>query len=285
MNSGDRSVVPNSVQFGVGQSSQAIDAHYYNITDAESWPVAGLLVLLDGKGQPVRAELHLYDELPSHVQEGAVRQSREVLRGRYPGDFSLPLRVLQTSQMRDAVEVRLGDGELRPAGDKRRPPVPLFAVLGTAAVVTIVVIAAWALRGSQVSAPIDLAGSNGARTPVVAVQETESAQTTASEDQVVEAGPQSAMSQSRNARPDLSVGMRVAIVPGLRLTLRSEPGAEAGVPLGYMMDDDTAVIVGGPELTEGVTDMIVWWLVSLDDGTEAWAAANTSDQTLLIPAQ
>jgi hypothetical protein len=78
--------------------------------------------------------------------------------------------------------------------------------------------------------------------------------------------------------------MRVAIVPGLRLALRSEPGAEAGVVVGDMVDGEEATVIGGPRMTQGDSDTIVWWLVQLDDGTQAWAAANTSQQTLLVPA-
>jgi hypothetical protein len=89
---------------------------------------------------------------------------------------------------------------------------------------------------------------------------------------------------SRNARAELGIGMRVAIVPGLALKLRSEPGAEAGVEVGSMVDGEVATIIGGPRLTQGDTDTIVWWLVQLDDGTQAWAAANTSQYTLLVPA-
>lgn len=277
--------VRNDLQSSAGLSSQAIDAHYFNIVDAEAWPVAGLLVLLDGQGQPVRAELHLYEELPSHTQEAAVRQSRDVLQGQYESEAFLSLRVLQTSQMRDAVDVRLGGGTAPPSRPKSRLPVPLFAILGTVAVIAVVVIVALALRGSQGSPSTEPVESSDQAPDAIVIQSVGGAELTANGRQAAAAEPQVELPRSINARPDLRIGMRVVIVPGLRLTLRSEPGAEAGVPLGYMMDDDTAVIVSGPQLSEGTSDTIVWWLVSLDDGTEAWAAANTSDQTLLIPAQ
>jgi hypothetical protein len=78
--------------------------------------------------------------------------------------------------------------------------------------------------------------------------------------------------------------MRIAIVPGLQLALRSEPGADAGEVVGSMSDGEEATIIGGPRMTQGDSDTIVWWLVQLDDGAQAWAAANTSQQTLLVPA-
>ena len=55
--------------------------------------------------------------------------------------------------------------------------------------------------------------------------------------------------------------------------------------LGVMTEGMVATIIEGPEYTRGDTDTIVWWMVELADGTEAWAAANTSQQTLLMPAE
>jgi hypothetical protein len=90
---------------------------------------------------------------------------------------------------------------------------------------------------------------------------------------------------SRNARSDLGIGVRVQVVPGLRVALRSQPSAEVGVTVGEMTDGDVATILAGPEYTQGDTDTIVWWYVNLPNGTEAWVAANTSTQTLLMPAE
>jgi hypothetical protein len=94
---------------------------------------------------------------------------------------------------------------------------------------------------------------------------------------------QGELPKSRNARDDLGIGMRVTIVPGLQLALRSQPGADAGIVVGVMRDGQAALIIGGPHMTQGDSDTIVWWLVELEDGTQAWAAANTSQQTLLMP--
>ncbi len=95
----------------------------------------------------------------------------------------------------------------------------------------------------------------------------------------------SALPPSANAHPDLTHGMRVRIKDGLRLVLRSEPGATAGEPLGYMQDGQEAEIISGPVMLPGNSDTIVWWQVRIDnDGTIAWAAANTSELMLLEPA-
>src|SRR3954467_13795597 len=98
------------------QHHLAISAHYYDITDIESWPIAGLLVMLDGQGQPVRAELHLYDDLEPQVQEAAIRQARVVLQDSYLGGQPVPVRILETLQVREEMLVRLPPVGTRPAG-------------------------------------------------------------------------------------------------------------------------------------------------------------------------
>ena len=215
-----------------------------------------------------------------------MRQSRQVLQAQYAADTIVPLRVLMNTQMRDAIDVRL-DINGAPVRAKRRASKPLFAAIGAALALSLILLAVFALRGSPLASPEELLPAGGffenGASPAGQVR------TLAAGQSAERAGSEGDMAAldlppSVNAREDLRIGTRVAIVPGLRLTLRSEPGAELGVPLGYMMDNDTAVIVGGPRMTEGTTDTIVWWLVNLDDGTEAWAAANTSDKTLLIPA-
>jgi hypothetical protein len=290
----------STVQMGAsraaaGQQSQAIDAQYYNITDIQSWPIAGLLVLLDGAGQPVRAELHLYDDLASHVQEAAVRQARMILQERYVGSASVPLRILETQQMREALDVRLATPSERPVPRTPRSWTPVALAAGGILAVALLVwgVVAWAGSGSSQTSSV---GED---------QSVESAEQAAVEEAAIVEGDVAAaepaevsgvvgtdagvaldetLPTSRNARPDLGIGMRIAIIPGLQLALRSEPGAEAGTVVGSMSDGEQATIIGGPRLTRGESDTIVWWLVQLADGTQAWAAANTSQQTLLVPA-
>lgn len=289
---------PNTPHF------QAIDAHYFNITDIQAWPIAGLLVLLDGKGQPVRAELHLYDELPSHVQEAAVRQSRLVLQEGYVGLDPVPLRILETQQLREAMDVRLAPpGERMPAAKPVRWQPYALGGLALAAVAALIWLALLFFRpagGEVAGAPQPAAGQPEASAPAQAGLQARAADAGVAVSDVVlisgdgagvgaaagdaEAVEPGDLPPSRNARADLGIGMRVAIVPGLMLTLRSEPGADAGEAVGSMVDGEAATIIGGPRLTRGDSDTIVWWLVQLDDGTQAWAAANTSQYTLLIPA-
>jgi hypothetical protein len=76
----------------------------------------------------------------------------------------------------------------------------------------------------------------------------------------------------------------VRIRAGLQVALRTEAGANAGEVLGAMQGGDEATIINGPIWLEGNSDTIVWWFVRLDDGTEAWVSANTSELTVLEPA-
>jgi hypothetical protein len=280
-----------------------INAHYYDITDIESWPVAGLLVLLDGQSQPVRAELHLYDDLEPHVQEAAIRQARLVLQERYVGGVPVPVRILDTLPVREEMLVRLPPLGARPLGHSlpRSLVMPKLPgrwrpqwIMGAGAVALIILI--WVM--------LALLGRGEAKDDLAAITNTPESASKPSW-QVVEAAPttitlEAATTEnvaasallngadlpvSRNARGDLGIGVRVQVVPGLRLALRSEPGADRGMVVGDMSEGEIATIVGGPEFTQGDSDTIVWWFVTLANSTQAWAPANTSQQTLLMPAE
>lgn len=276
-----------------------IQSHYFDITDLESWPIAGLLVMLDGQGHPVRAELHLYDVLEAHVQDAAIRQARLVLQEQYLGGAPVPIRILETFQVREEMVVHLP-----PVGARamRVPSAPTFrsvprqwrqygmiggAILGVLLLVWLViglVNGGRADDGGDVAATTSEAGG-----PVQSQPINESASNQDGIDTVPVVATEVAASSSglpisRNARGDLRIGMRVQSVPGLRVALRSEPGIDTGSTIGELAEGDTAIIVGGPEYRQGDFDTIVWWFVELPNGTSAWAAANTSEQTLLIPA-
>jgi len=277
------------------QHHLAISAHYYDITDIESWPIAGLLVMLDGQGQPVRAELHLYDDLEPQVQEAAIRQARVVLQDSYLGGQPVPVRILETLQVREEMLVRLPPVGTRPSGTpllnwKWRP----YGMIGAAILVLVALI--WVIS-ALIGAGRGRGESATATSTPVSVSQT-------SEQQAATATPSGAdgdtnasdaattapvnpldLPASRNARGDLGIGVKVKVVPGLRIALRSEPGADRGIVVGELTDNDVATIVGGPEYSAGDSDTIVWWFVTLSNTTQAWAAANTSTQTLLMPAQ
>ncbi len=263
------------------QHYQAIAADYYDITDVEEWPVAGLLVLLDRTRQPVRAELHLYDNLPAHLEEAATRQARLVLQDHYLGGDPVPLRILETIQVREEMEVRLPPVGARPLPIRlerwRTPAAAGVAALALAALIWIGV-AQMQSRGARQPAQSPTAGAT--REAAAATSGAASAEPTPIIPGVPDGGD---LPTSRNAQPELRIGVQVQMTPGLQLALRSQPGADAGEIIGTMGAGDVATIVGGPRMTAGDSDTIVWWYVELDDGTQAWAAANTSQQTLLVP--
>jgi hypothetical protein len=207
-----------------------------------------------------------------------------VLQEHYVGGDPLPLRILTTLQMREAMDVRLPAAAVREVEPKRPPWWGIGAAVAGVALVALLI---WGLSNFLRSG----AEAEGEETPAAsqdtgeqASVEGDTATQQSSEQEGDAPAQQSDLPPSRNARSELGIGMRVQIVPGLSLVLRSEPGADAGSEVGYMADGSQAQIVAGPQMTQGDSDTIVWWLVQLDDGTQAWAAANTSQQTLLIPA-
>jgi hypothetical protein len=278
-----------------------INANYYDITDIESWPIAGLMVLLDGQAQPVRAELHLYDDLDEHTQEAAIRQARLVLQERYLGGAPVPVRILETLQVREEMLVRLPPVGARPLSVQnlawRWRPHGMIAAAALAFVVLTLVVSALigALRDEPelaTTAETPASASEGAGQVVADVPTAVGGEVAAETEGVAGTGSvadtpatNANLPVSRNARSDLGIGVQVQVVPGLRIALRSEAGADSGIVVGELGEGIVATIVGGPEYTQGDTDTIVWWLVDLPDGTQAWAAANTSQQTLLMPAQ
>ena len=279
---------------------QAIDAHYFNITDADSWPIAGLLVLLDGRRQAVRAELHVDDGVTDPVQEAAVRQARLVLQERYWGAEPLPLRVLAGRQSGEPIKIHLPSSELqgRTGFDLLHGWRP--AAIGSVAVVIVLIwigLAVFVRQGGRRSEVAAVAGkpavsssmAMGAPAATDASHQVVRAETGATAD--VSAGAAQAGAPAVNLPPsqfankELGIGVKVQIVKGLKLSLRSEAGPNAGQIVGYLASGQQATVIDGPVTTQGDADTIVWWYVRLNDGTEAWAAANTSHQTLLVPVQ
>jgi hypothetical protein len=264
---------------------QPIAADYYNITNASGAPVAGLLVLMDRRQRPVRAELHLHDTTVGASQELAQRQAHLLISDRYSGERALPLNVLRTQMEEERLSVPLSAPP---------PPsnIPIWLKPATLALLALLIFGAtgWFLNdlftgtaerpaisapaaqdqtdppadtateaGDETSAPVAASGSDGTR-----IFET------------------NALPPSRNALP-LDIDQRVRIRPGFQVALRTEAGASAGAVLGSMQGGDQATIINGPIWLEGNSDTIVWWYIRLDNGIEAWVAANTSELTLLEP--
>lgn len=280
---------------------QAINATYFNITDVRGWPVAGLLLFQDRSGKPIRAELHLDDRTPDHVEDTAIRQSHRLLSQRYSGEEDLELQVVRTYHAGDPMRVPLmGTGLVHE--EESGSPIPWMAIAAVVAALFVIVALVWAgltfFRGTDAAPPSSSAesapgldqsaagGVEGSNSSDNVVSQADAAADSAS----TLGGAGSTVCQSnglpisKNARDDLVIGQRVRIQPGFQLTLRSQPGAEAGEGVGYMQNEEQATILDGPACTQGDSDSIVWWYLKLDSGPEAWGAANTSQFTLLVPA-
>jgi hypothetical protein len=263
---------------------QPIAADYYNITNASGAPLAGLLVLMDRRQRPVRAELHLHDTTVGASQELAQRQAHLLISDRYSGERALPLNVLRTQMEEERLSVPLS---APPPPSK----IPAWLKPATVALLALLIFGAtgWFLNDlftgtespainapaaqDQPGPPADTATEAGDETSVSAV-------TSASEGtRIFETN---ALPSSRNALP-LDIDQRVRIRPGFQVALRTEAGASAGDVLGSMQGGEQATIINGPIWLEGNSDTIVWWYIRLDNGVEAWVAANTSELTLLEP--
>jgi hypothetical protein len=218
-----------------------------------------------------------------------------VLQDSYQGGQPVPVRILETLQVREEMLVRLPPVGTRPAiapivNWKWRP----YGMIGAAILILVALI--WVIsaligagrRGSEIatatSTPVGISQTSTQEPDAATPSEAESEAAAPATATIAPANP-SDFPPSRNARSDLGIGVKVKVVPGLRIALRSEPGADRGIVVGELSDNDIATIVGGPQYSAGDSDTIVWWFVTLSNSTQAWAAANTSQQTLLVPAQ
>ncbi|MCB0084468.1 MAG: hypothetical protein KDE47_26185 [Caldilineaceae bacterium] len=281
---------------------KAIDATYYNITNVDGWPIAGLLVLLDSGGHAVRAELQFADGIDEQQQDIALRQGKSLLQRRYAramaNTSTLELRVLETYQYKESLHIQLpisitdtSEGYFNWLHGIRWPYWAAGAALLFALIVGIITLPTL-LRGTGTTGVVEVTPAVGQSEQAVEGQAATTDQSAAVVPAVqpeVHVDPfvsqTNNLPTSTNANPNLAVGMRVRIRPTYALSLRSEPGATAGRELGHMKDGEEALIIGGPYWLEGNSDTIVWWYVQLDNGVEAWAAANTSELTLLEPVQ
>lgn len=257
---------------------QAVQAEYYTIVDAEEWPIAGLVVLMDRRKQPVRAELHLYEELADHRNEFALRQSQQIINERYYNAEPIQLQVMQSYAWRETLKVRTSAEPIPQASD------PLafvqqywqYILAGSALLVLIALI--WAVSaffrsGTDTVAPIDTTAEQTA-TPAAA---------DAAAPAPVSGAPaqDNGLPASRNADPNLAVGKRMRVAAGIEgVSFVSEPGPDKSKEIGHFAAGDEVTIIGGPVLLQGDRDTIVWWQVQSDAGQQGWVPANTSDWTL-----
>ncbi len=257
---------------------QAIDGAYYNITDSSGAPLAGLLVLMDRKKRPVRAELHLHESTTGAFYDQAVRQAQLLVADRYFGPEQLPLIVLYARLAQDRIPVTL---------QAPPPPSGLPGWRRPAALALLALIIFGAL-GWFLNDWVGGTSSSGSTQPAAlapaqpAAEEAAPAQPVAEEPEgrIFETN---GLPASRNALP-LDLGQKVQLKAGIQgITLRTLAGASAGEVIGYLEPSMQATLINGPIWLQGNSDTIVWWFVRTDSGIEAWAPANTSEFTLLEP--
>lgn len=273
-----------SYRSSISSQLQAVQADYYTIVDAEEWPIAGLIVLVDGRKQPVRGELHLYEELADHRNEFALRQAQIVINERYYSAEPIQLQVLQSYAWRETLQVRTS-GE--PIQNTVVDPMEFvqqywqYILAGSAALVLIALI--WAITA--------FFRSPGEETPTTA-----DTTTTETQAAVATTAPAAAPTQivaqtndlpaSRNADPSLAVGQRAQVLSNVGgVSVVSEPSPDQSKVIGHLSPGDQVQIVNGPVLKQGDSDTIVWWFVRLDSGQEGWIPANISNMALLGLAQ
>jgi len=243
---------------------QGIRADYYNLTDVKGAPLAGMLVLMDRCGRPVRAEVHMNDTDPDSLYEIALRQANHLITDRYRSDRSIRLYPLLVRLDHDPLALELK----APTQDTRRVPRWFFSMVGGVLVLFLALGGGWFLNewltGNADSNPLP------ARVLVDSSNSQISFET-------------NGLPPSRNAIP-MEVGNRVRFLSGYSTPIRTEPGVGAGEIAGDLQNVDSMTLINGPVWLPGNSDTIVWWYVQLDDGTEGWVPANTSELTLLEPA-
>jgi len=251
---------------------QGIRADYYNLTDLQGQPLAGLLVLMDRRGRAVRAEIHMNNNTADALYEIALRQSLRLIEDRYKSDRPVRLYPLRMQLNSDPLSVQ-PRGSAPTAGIAPAPASgnPLLLV-GALFLAISALFSGWFLNEwlsgdltrSGTPASISAGASSGAAGPDVLIVET------------------NGLPPSRNAIP-MNVGDRIRLLPEYKISLRSEAGAQAGVIVTHLQDADPMTILNGPIWLEGNSDTIVWWYVRVDSGAEGWVPANTSELTLLEP--
>ncbi|MCB0063173.1 MAG: hypothetical protein KDE19_13710 [Caldilineaceae bacterium] len=268
--------------------AKSVNADYYAIVDTEDWPIAGLVVLVDRRRQAVRAELHLYED-GERQNEYALHQAQAIVKHQYQSTDPVQLQVMQSYPYGEVLDIRTA--ATAPVRSTQTDVMAIFQeywqyILGAAALI-ILILFIWLIT-SFFRSP-DTADTQVTDVPAqtVAEQGQTAADSAAPADAAVATtapvvGEQTnGLAPSINADPNLAIGKRARVQPGITVSLVSEPVPDQSLVVGFWEAGEEGVLIDGPVRKQGNTDTIVWWRVRLDDGTEAWAPANTSEATLL----
>ncbi|MEA3336990.1 MAG: polysaccharide deacetylase family protein [Chloroflexota bacterium] len=96
-----------------------INADYFELEDPSGLSLAGLLVLLDRNGRPLRADLYVAADVPNSDVNESVHQARQLLDQRYapPVGETLPLYVLRAN-LHDVINIAVSPGQPAPLQDE-----------------------------------------------------------------------------------------------------------------------------------------------------------------------
>jgi len=268
-------------------------AHYYEIADSSGDQRAALTVILNAQMRVLHAELWFYERYRAlePVQAEIYRRAKQIVETNYLGSgFGSELRVLDGNPLDEEI-VQHSNPDPRYQPERR---VRIWPYVTTYAAIMAVLLL-FLLLNRTVLRPTPASVAT-ARNDLTAPQQAAPAASDATIDvAAVQAlldemeGPMP-QAETNGLRPSvmaddrLMVGMTARIRPGYRSFVRSEPGPEAGSPVGSLENGATARLLGGPVWLEGNTDTIVWWYVETAD-TRGWTPANTSELTLLEPVE
>ncbi len=254
---------------------------YYSIVDADEWPLAGLVVLIDRRRQAVRAELHLYED-GERQNEYALRRAESILSNQYYSMDPVQLQVMQSYPWRETLEIHANAEPASPQTDVMAIFQEYWQYIVGAAALLILFLFIW-LLASFFGSPEDTSTTLATETmaPTVAVDGAAPAEDAAPSTAPLVGEQTNGLGPSTNADPNLAVGKRARVEPGLTVALVSEPVSDQEKVVGYWREGEEAVLIDGPVRKQGNADTIIWWRVRLDDGMEAWAPANTSELTLI----
>lgn len=267
--------------------SKSIKADYFAIVDMEDWPIAGLVVLVDRRRQAVRAELHLYED-GERQNEYALRQAQDILGGQYFSQEPVQLQVMQSYPWRETLEIH-ANADAPAASPQSEMMGNVMDTLqdywqyiaGGVALILLILLISWIASffrspDSEITdlptTPVsqDVTTGNGDNSGAVAP--------TAAP---VVGEQTNGLGPSINADANIAVQSRVRVLPGVNVSLVSEPVPDQDKVVGFLESGAEATVIDGPVRKQGTSDTIVWWRIRLDDGTEAWVPANTSEYAVL----
>lgn len=269
------------------------NAHYYAIYDHQNEQRATLIVVVSPQMRVLHAELWYYE--PYRVQESTLaaiyQRAVQLLESDYLGNGlgGSQLRIYEGERLKEElVSHHNPDPRYQP---ERLIPIFPFAV-GYAVIVLSLFVVFLLSRTLLRPSPADIAAlrdvSTAAMERAAPTVDAAPLEALAASDGLLEPLPQAetnGLEPSVMADNRLMVGMVARIRPGYRSFVRSAPGPDAGESVGFMENGATARLLGGPVWKEGNTDTIVWWYVETETGIRGWTPANTSELTLLEPAQ